>query len=169
MEIKNDALDRVKEILAKTYGEREIEFPILNDWYAKEVVRTAPKLVLPDNFETCLNLAVMGLAGEAGEVVDLVKKHQHHGVELDHEKLKKEAGDVLWYLQYLCLVLGVHLDDIALQNVYKLRLRYPVGFNTQHSIERKDEHHEPGPQPDHETSESPEAASEPVETSSAPS
>jgi len=143
LEIKNDALDRVKEILAATYGDREIEFPILNDWYHKEVARTAPKLVLPDNFETCLNLAAMGLAGEAGEVVDLIKKHQHHGVELDRGKLKKEAGDVLWYLQYLCLVLGIHLDDIALQNVYKLRLRYPVGFNTQDSVERKDENAQP--------------------------
>lgn len=143
MEIKNDALDRVKEILAETYGDREVEFPILNDWYHKEVTRTAPKLVIPDNFETCLNLAAMGLAGEAGEVIDLVKKHQHHGVELDREKLKKEAGDVLWYLQYLCLVLGIHLDDIALQNVYKSRLRYPVGFSTQDSVERKDENVQP--------------------------
>lgn len=129
----------MKAALAERYPGSNIELPVLEGWYAYEVVRTAPKLVLPENFGTCLNLAAMGLAGEAGEVVDLIKKHQHHGVALDREKLIREAGDVLWYLQYLCEVLQVSLDDIALQNVYKLRLRYPDGFNTADSISRKDE------------------------------
>lgn len=129
----------MKAALAERYPGSNIELPVLEGWYAYEVVRTAPKLVLPENFGTCLNLAAMGLAGEAGEVVDLIKKHQHHGVALDREKLIREAGDVLWYLQYLCEVLQISLDDVALQNVYKLRLRYPDGFNTADSISRKDE------------------------------
>jgi len=139
LEIQNVALGRVKDALCSRYPSSNIELPILEGWYAYEVIRTAPKLVLPENFGTCLNLAAMGLAGEAGEVVDLIKKHQHHGVALDREKLIREAGDVLWYLQYLCEVLQISLDDIALENVYKLRLRYPDGFNTTDSIARKDE------------------------------
>jgi NTP pyrophosphatase (non-canonical NTP hydrolase) len=43
-------------------------------------------------------LAAMGLAGEAGEVCDLLKKHLLHGKELDRDELNKELGDVLWYL-----------------------------------------------------------------------
>jgi len=139
LESQNVALGRVKAALAERYPGSNIELPVLEGWYAYEVVRTAPKLVLPENFGTCLNLAAMGLAGEAGEVVDLIKKHQNHGVALDREKLIREAGDVLWYLQYLCEVLQVSLDDIELQNIYKLRLRYPDGFNTADSISRKDE------------------------------
>lgn len=139
MESSNVALDRIKEALRERYYSVAPDRPILEGWYCYEVIRTAPRLVLPENFGTCLNLAAMGLAGEAGEVVDLIKKHQHHGVALDREKLIREAGDVLWYLQYLCEVLQISLDDIALQNVYKLRLRYPDGFNTADSISRKDE------------------------------
>lgn len=120
-------------------GAEGVNLPVLYDWYSKEVLRTAPKLNSAENFEANLNHAAMGLAGECGEVVDLIKKHQHHGVELNREKILQEAGDVFWYLQYLCLVLGVQLDDIAIQNVRKLRLRYQNGFNTKDSIERKDE------------------------------
>lgn len=136
MESSNVALDSVREALAKRYPDACLDLPILEDWYGYEVQRTAPGLPPHDNFETRLNLAVMGLAGE---VVDLVKKHQHHGVLLNREELLKEAGDVLWYLQYLCDILDTSLDEIALRNVYKLRLRYPNGFNTADSISRKDE------------------------------
>lgn len=138
MERQNVTLDRIRNELLAKYGDF-LRFPILEGWYQEEVQRTAPGLPPHDNFETCLNLAAMGLGGEAGEVVDLVKKHQHFGMELNRPKILEEAGDVLWYLQYLCEVLQISLDDIALQNVYKLRLRYPDGFNTADSISRKDE------------------------------
>ncbi len=87
--------------------------------------------------ETLIN-GVMGLCGESGEVIDLVKKHISHGHPLDREKLIKELGDVAWYLAELATVLGVGLDDILKGNIEKLKKRYPDGFSIAASIERAD-------------------------------
>ncbi len=70
----------------------------------------------------------LGLAGEAGEVGQLVKKWAWHGKELDADKFKDELSDVLWYVSDLASALGINLDDIAMHNVEKLRKRYPEGF-----------------------------------------
>jgi NTP pyrophosphatase (non-canonical NTP hydrolase) len=70
----------------------------------------------------------LGLAGEVGEVVELVKKARFHGLTLDKEKLKSECGDVLWYLTDLCAQAGFTLADAAQANTDKLRARYPDGF-----------------------------------------
>ena len=55
----------------------------------------------------------LGLAGEAGEVVDLLKKSWGHGHPLDVEKLKKELGDCLWYVVALALQFGIPIDRIT--------------------------------------------------------
>lgn len=89
-----------------------------------------------------LSLAGMGLAGEAGEVCDLLKKVVHHGRPLDdamRAKLIEECGDVLWYLAFAADTLGVSLTDMAEANVAKLARRYPNGFNSADSIARRDE------------------------------
>ena len=78
----------------------------------------------------------LGLAGEAGEAADLIKKHLYHGHGLNTEKLKSELGDILWYVATLSRTLGLDLDEIATQNVAKLRARYPEGFSSEHSINR---------------------------------
>lgn len=80
----------------------------------------------------------MGLAGESGEVVDLLKKHVHHGHELDREKVKGELGDVLHYASGLATMLGFTLEEVATANVEKLRKRYPNGFNKEDSINRSE-------------------------------
>ncbi|GHU80770.1 nucleotide pyrophosphohydrolase [Clostridia bacterium] len=80
---------------------------------------------------------VMGLCGEAGECIDLVKKHMFQGHELDREKLVDEASDCLWYLAALAEGLGVPLDDIAKHNIEKLRKRYPDGFSAERSVARE--------------------------------
>jgi len=79
----------------------------------------------------------MGLAGEAGEVVDLLKKHLGHGHDLDADKLTKELGDVLWYVSAIAQSAGLELGDIARANVEKLRKRYPDGFSVEASRNRK--------------------------------
>lgn len=101
--------------------------------YRDEVLRTAAEH--PD----MLGLGGMGLAGEAGEVVDLIKKTVYHGVPLDKEKLIKELGDVRWYFEVLCYCVGTTMEEVENINVEKLRKRYPDGFTTQASIERKDQ------------------------------
>lgn len=70
----------------------------------------------------------LGLAGEAGEVADLVKKRIYHDVPYEVDKMSKELGDVLWYLSALANEHGLRLADIAQQNVDKLKARYPLGF-----------------------------------------
>lgn len=101
--------------------------------YRDEVLRTASAHVDP------LSLGAMGLAGEAGEVVDLIKKHVHHKAPFDRDKFIKELGDVRWYLELLCHCANVSMEEVEALNIEKLRKRYPDGFSTQASIERKDQ------------------------------
>ena len=73
----------------------------------------------------------LGLVGEAGEVAEKVKKviRDKKGVFDDESKLglKKELGDVLWYISNLCTEFNFSMDDIALQNLEKLKLRAAKG------------------------------------------
>ena len=82
--------------------------------------------------------AVMGLCGESGEAIDLVKKWLAQGHELDREKLIKEIGDVAWYIAEIATVLGVTLEEVLTKNIEKLKARYPEGFKYTDSINRKD-------------------------------
>lgn len=82
---------------------------------------------------------VMGLCGESGEVIDLVKKHLHQGHPLDREKLIKELGDVCWYIAEIATALDVPLENVLAQNIDKLRARYPEGFSAQRSQHREQE------------------------------
>ena len=73
----------------------------------------------------------LGLVGEAGEVAEKVKKviRDKKGVFDNESKkgLKKELGDVLWYVSNICTEFNFGLDDIALQNLEKLKLRAAKG------------------------------------------
>jgi NTP pyrophosphatase (non-canonical NTP hydrolase) len=75
---------------------------------------------------------------EAGEVGDILKKHIYHGHELDMDELKKEIGDVMWYMANLCNVLEIELDEIAIMNIEKLKKRYPNGFKVEDSVNREE-------------------------------
>ena len=98
--------------------------------YQKEAMRTAS--------EKCRSLAncAMGLAGEAGECTDIIKKHLFHDHELDREHLAKELGDVAWYIAVGAEVIGYDLETVLQMNVDKLRARYPTGFSTDRSLYR---------------------------------
>ena len=79
---------------------------------------------------------VMGLCGESGEAIDIVKKWLAQGHELNKEKLAGELGDICWYLAETATALGLSLEDIMAANIEKLRKRYPEGFDAEHSINR---------------------------------
>ena len=81
---------------------------------------------------------VMGLCGEAGEVIDIVKKHLAQGHELDRDKLISELGDVAWYLAETAMALGVDLETVLTRNIDKLKARYPEGFDAARSRARQD-------------------------------
>lgn len=81
----------------------------------------------------------MGLAGEAGEVADEIKKaifHRHGLAPETVSKLKKELGDVLWYVAALCTNLGLSIEDVMEENITKLKQRYPDGYSSEASISR---------------------------------
>ena len=81
---------------------------------------------------------VMGLNGESGEVIDVVKKHLFQGHELDKDKIIKELGDVMWYVAEVCSSLDITLNEILEKNIEKLQKRYKNGFSVNESINRKD-------------------------------
>lgn len=79
----------------------------------------------------------LGLCGESGEVADMVKKCFMQGHELDVEHLAKELGDCMWYIALIANCIGYGLNGIMQMNVDKLKARYPEGFNTERSQNRK--------------------------------
>ena len=82
--------------------------------------------------------SVMGLCGEAGEAIDVVKKWMAQGHELDEEHLKKELGDLAWYLAEAATALHVPLEDILQANIEKLKQRYPQSFRSEDSMARSE-------------------------------
>lgn len=89
-----------------------------------------------DKKEVLIN-SVMGLCGESGEAIDIVKKWLMQGHELDKAHLVKELGDVEWYLAEAATALDVPLEIIFQGNLDKLRRRFPNGFDTEASVNRK--------------------------------
>ena len=80
--------------------------------------------------------SVMGLCGESGEAIDIVKKWMAQGHELDRERLAKELGDIAWYLAEAATALDLSLEEILQANIEKLKKRYPEGFDETRSIDR---------------------------------
>jgi len=79
----------------------------------------------------------LGLAGEAGEVCELLKHHIFHEEQLDKMKLAKELGDVLWYISAIAKTNRINMDTILALNISKLRHRYNnKTFNTTDSASR---------------------------------
>lgn len=78
----------------------------------------------------------LGIAGEAGEVADEIKKAVYHGHVLTPDKIKDELGDVLFYVAAVATALRINLEDIAVGNIEKLQRRYPDGFSEKASRER---------------------------------
>lgn len=88
-----------------------------------------------DRQEVLLN-SVMGLCGESGEAIDLVKKHRMQGHALDREKFIAELGDIAWYLAEAATALDVELETVFKANIEKLQKRYPEGFSAEKSMHR---------------------------------
>ena len=80
---------------------------------------------------------VMGLCGESGEAIDIVKKHLAQGHDLNKKHLIEELGDIAWYLAETAYALDISLEEVLKINIEKLKNRYPNGFDTQKSIDRK--------------------------------
>lgn len=103
--------------------------------YQIAAMRTSSKTILPS--EHLMNGA-LGLAGEAGEVADIVKKATFQGHTINREHIAKELGDVCWYIAETATAIGYDLETIMQMNIDKLMKRYPDGFSAERSQNRED-------------------------------
>lgn len=102
--------------------------------YSKLALRTANDL--GGRLDNIMH-AAMGIAGEAGEVIDITKKVYAYGKPLLENDLVEEAGDLVWYLNLLFACLGVTWEEVFDLNIKKLEARYPdLRFNADHAINR---------------------------------
>lgn len=104
----------------------------VNEYQAQAMTTLNPAL---SRKEVLIN-SVMGLCGESGEAIDIVKKWMAQGHDLDQEKLAKELGDIAWYLAEAATALEIPLETIFQGNLDKLKKRYPEGFDAQRSLVR---------------------------------
>ena len=103
--------------------------------YQIAAMRTSSKTILSS--EHLMNGA-LGLAGEAGEVADIVKKATFQGHTINREHIAKELGDVCWYIAETATSIGYDLETIMQMNIDKLMKRYPDGFSADRSQNRED-------------------------------
>ena len=93
------------------------------------------------NIERLLTGSV-GINSEGGEIMEIVKKLIFQGKKWDDETiyhLKRELGDVMWYVMQCCIALDVSLDEIIKMNVEKLEKRYPGGTFDPYYSENREE------------------------------
>jgi|TARA_B100000427_G_C15486846_1_gene585699 NTP pyrophosphatase (non-canonical NTP hydrolase) len=85
--------------------------------------------------------AALGMSAEAGEFTEIIKKMVFQGKPVNEENLfhlKRELGDVMWYVMQACMALDISLDEVIEMNIDKLKSRYPGGeFDAHYSENRK--------------------------------
>lgn len=104
----------------------------INEYQSQAMATLNPAL----NRKDVLINSVMGLCGESGESIDIVKKWLAQGHDLDKAHLVKELGDVAWYLAEAATALDIPLETVFQGNLDKLKKRYPQGFDSQRSQTR---------------------------------
>lgn len=85
--------------------------------------------------------AALGITAEGGEFAEIIKKACFQGKPLDDDAqyhMKRELGDVMWYIAQACIALDCTLEDIIYMNIEKLEARYPDGFDSFRSNNRKE-------------------------------
>lgn len=126
---------------------KELKEPFTFSDFDSSVARTWKK----QDFKDAVSNAALGLTGEAGEVADLIKKAVYHGRgfqpsgcdlpdngEIDPDDVKDELSDVLFYVSAMAQEFGFTLEDVAKHNREKLEKRFPEGFSTEDSAQKKD-------------------------------
>lgn len=87
-----------------------------------------------------LMTAAFGISAEAGELVEIIKKIFLQGKPYNEENvihMKKEAGDILWYMSQLCIALDTTFEELMEINYQKLSARYPEGTFDIHRSENR--------------------------------
>ena len=129
-DIPEMSLDEINAEIAASRAERKT----INEYQSLALRTLNPALSEKD----VLINGVMGLCGESGEAIDLVKKHLAQGHPLDREALARELGDVAWYLAETAHALDCDLETVLARNIEKLKERYPEGFEAEKSLNREE-------------------------------
>ena len=79
--------------------------------------------------------ALHGMVGEIGEMHSIYQK-LYQGHKFDEEHMKKELGDLLWFIAEYCTGMNWNMDEIAAMNIDKLRARFPERFDPDKSLHR---------------------------------
>lgn len=114
---------------------------ITTDEYLELTARTCkffPVGLEMNGFKMDLLHAILGISGEAGELVDGFKKHLIYNKPLDVENLKEEAGDILWYMALLLRTIDTTFEEVMAANIVKLQKRYPEKYTDADAIARAD-------------------------------
>ena len=110
--------------------------------YAAFLTRTNSLELQEDCNVTQLLTAALGLTAESGEFTEVVKKIMFQGKPYNEENvfhMKRELGDICWYLAQACMALDTTFDEVLEMNVDKLKARYPGGeFDVRQSENRKE-------------------------------
>jgi NTP pyrophosphatase (non-canonical NTP hydrolase) len=107
----------------------------LSDRTCKHIA--AEGIVIPPQMYDLLH-ATLGISGEAGELLDAVKKSFIYNKPLDFENAKEELGDLLWYMALACRTLDVSFEELMQMNIDKLTKRYPEKYTDEDAIARAD-------------------------------
>jgi len=113
-----------------------------NKEYQKEVLRTETldfkgiENRLSNQATIRLLHAGIGLATEAGEFLDAIKKHIYYGKELDVTNLIEELGDLYWYINVAQDTLAITTEEVQELNIKKLKARYPNKFTKETALNR---------------------------------
>lgn len=106
--------------------------PMRYDMFVKQLFKG-------DTRDGMLTHAALGIAGEAGELVDAIKNHVIYGKPLDLANVREEIGDLRFYLEALCNVLDLNDQTIIQENINKLAKRYKdLTYSSGAAIERAD-------------------------------
>lgn len=122
------------EDMAQVVGLNALDSDMGMNEYQHKAARTIDEDMLPCELEAH---ALHGMAAEIGEIHGLYQK-VYQGHEADSEHLKKEVGDLLWFIAEYCTACGWDMEEVALLNIEKLKARYPDGFSAERSLHRKE-------------------------------
>ena len=123
------------EFVRQTTSQPSLDWPTLSTRLSELEVRD-------DANVTQLLTAALGMSAEAGEFTEVVKKIFLQGKPYNEENvfhMKRELGDIMWYVAQACMALDVSFDEILQMNYEKLSARYPDGtFDVHYSENRKE-------------------------------
>ena len=129
----------MSEIKVKSYVAEE---SITSDNYVRNALNTESPITaeltgrISDPTTIRLLHAGIGMTTEAGEFIDMLKKHIYYGKTLDLVNLREEIGDICWYCAIALDALGTTMDEVMNTNITKLKARYPNNFTEHHATNR---------------------------------